>query len=54
MGTCIWGVQCHARLLVLGEGGGGEGEKILKCYTFDLIYFIKQYRDPCVFLPYLA
>ena len=30
------GGQCHTGLLVLGEGGGDEGDKILKCYTFDL------------------
>ena len=29
------GERCHTRLLVLGERGD-EGDKILKCYTFDL------------------
>ena len=29
-----WG-QCHTRLFLLWEGGD-EGDKILKCYTFDL------------------
>ena len=30
------GKRCHTRLSVFGEGGGGEGDKISKCYTFDL------------------
>ena len=36
MGSCISEGACQTRLLVLGEGGGGEGDKMLKCYTFDL------------------
>ena len=39
-------------------GRGDEGDKILKCYTFDLftlsINIHKQYSDSMRFLPFLA
>ena len=43
----------------LGKGGG-EGDKILKCYTFDLFtlsilkYSLNNTVIPCVFLPFVA
>ena len=35
MGPGGGGGECHTQLLVLGEVGD-EGDKILKCYIFDL------------------
>ena len=56
MGSCIsvGGGNVIHDFWYLGKGGGGEGDKILKCYnTFDLfalsIIFIKQYSDSMCF-----